>query len=177
MELECVFGMLGSSASLLTATYTLQFSCSMLPAGVPTAAPTSVSIRNPQSQFKTKSQSQPPTWSAAGVRSWPEPSLTGPVGSAGNCTIIIDFELCLTRNVDVLPASVQRSAFGVLHPTDAGKPAMRFHVFNPTPLWPTGFDSWPGLARDCIENLFATEVKYLIIANTRSAKNQPTKRV
>lgn len=106
-----------------------------------------------------------------------KPSLTGPVGSAGNCTIIIDFELCLTRNVDVLPASVQRSAFGVLHPTDAGKPAMRFHVFNPTPLWPTRFDSWPGLARDCIGNLFATEVKYLIIANTRSAKNQPTKRV
>jgi len=104
----------------------------------------------------------------------------GSVGSAGNCTIIIDFELCLTRNVDVFPAS-QHSAFCIQRIPANRQCAFTFSTqLNRTPKTLANWIRFLGLACDCIGNLFAAEVKYLIIANTRSAKNQknqPAKRV
>lgn len=83
VELECVFGIFccSSGSNSSSSSYTLQFSCSMcsreqLPAS--------------------------PAWDLWKRARCPlsAPSLPARVASAGNSTIIIDFELCLTRNVD-----------------------------------------------------------------------------
>lgn len=89
VELECVFGIFCCSSGSSSSSYTLQFSCSMC-----------------SRELQAASSCQPllpgicKRCTLHVATFLPLAPLPARVASAGNSTIIIDFELCLTRNVD-----------------------------------------------------------------------------